>query len=164
MKILYIGGQKSGKSLIAENRTLTLSKKKKPYYIATYDNSYDDKAMAKKIKLHSNRRINKFNTIEAINDLHKVMSRNNIYIIDCISMWLLNHIHLSKKKILKKMKKILDINRTIVFVLNDVSTGVIPMDKISRKFVDMSGYIGQMITESCDEVIRVEYGLQTKLK
>jgi len=39
MKVLYFGGQKSGKSRLAEMRALSLSKNRaiKPYYIATYD-------------------------------------------------------------------------------------------------------------------------------
>jgi len=37
MKILYYGGQKSGKSLLAEQKALALSKATKPCYIATYD-------------------------------------------------------------------------------------------------------------------------------
>jgi len=56
MKTLYFGGQKSGKSLLAERKALSLSSNEKPYYIATYDNSYDDKEMKQKIKLHKKRR------------------------------------------------------------------------------------------------------------
>ena len=52
MKILYYGGQKSGKSKLAEQQSIKLSKSKKPYYIATYNNSYNDKEMIDKITKH----------------------------------------------------------------------------------------------------------------
>jgi adenosylcobinamide kinase/adenosylcobinamide-phosphate guanylyltransferase len=79
-------------------------------------------------------------------------------------MWLLNHINLSQKKIIKKIKKLLNTKANIVFVLNDVSSGIIPLEKISRKYVDMSGLVGQIVAKYCNTVIRVEYGLQIKLK
>jgi adenosylcobinamide kinase / adenosylcobinamide-phosphate guanylyltransferase len=164
MKILYVGGQKSGKSYLAEKCVLKLSKGVKPYYIATYDNSYGDKSMQKRIDIHNKRRVEKFYTIEATQLLHKVINEKDTYLIDCLSMWLLNHIDLSKKKILKELKKLLKSKANIVFVLNDVNSGVIPLDKVSRKYVDMSGIIGQMIAKKSNKVIKVEYGLQTKLK
>ena len=164
MKILFIGGQKSGKSYLAEKCVLKLSKGVKPYYIATYDNSYGDKSMQKRIDIHHERRVEKFNTIEQTQSLHKVISDKNTYLVDCLSMWLLNHIYLSRKKILKELKKLLKSKSNIVFVLNDVNSGVIPLDKISRKYVDMSGLVGQMVVKKSNKVIKVEYGLQTKLK
>ncbi len=164
MKILYIGGQKSGKSKLAEKCILKLAKKNKPYYIATYNNSFGDKSMIIRINNHKKMRKNNFITIEKTVKLHKYLKPNNYYIIDCLSMWLLNHIKLSNKQIIKELKKMLKIKTNIVFVLNDVNHGVIPMDKISRKFVDMSGIIGQLIAKNSKKVIRVDYGLQTKLK
>ncbi|MEA3553483.1 MAG: bifunctional adenosylcobinamide kinase/adenosylcobinamide-phosphate guanylyltransferase [Campylobacterota bacterium] len=164
MKILYIGGQKSGKSYLAEKCVLKLSKGKKPYYIATYDNSYGDKSMKKRINIHHKRRVKKFNTIERTKSLHKVINNDETYLVDCLSMWLLNHIELSEKKILKELKKLLKTKANIVFVLNDVSSGVIPLNKLSRKYVDLSGLVGQMVAKKSNKVIKVEYGLQTKLK
>ncbi len=164
MKILYIGGQKSGKSYLAEKAVLKLSKKIKPYYIATYDNSYNDKSMQKRINNHKKRRVGKFHIIEQTKLLHKVINNHSTYIIDCLSMWILNHIDLSKKKILKELKKLLSTKANIVFVLNDVSNGVIPLDKLSRKYVDISGIVGQIVAKRSDKVIKVEYGLQTRLK
>ncbi|MEA3289954.1 MAG: bifunctional adenosylcobinamide kinase/adenosylcobinamide-phosphate guanylyltransferase [Campylobacterota bacterium] len=163
MKILYTGGQKSGKSSIAEKKTLKISKKT-PFYIATYDNSYNDKSMKKRINKHINQRDNRFKTIEKTNKLHKMIKKNETYLIDCISMWLLNHLHLQQKKIIKELKKLLKKDANIVFVLNDVNSGVIPIDKLSRKYVDLSGIIGQLIASKCDQVIKVEYGIETKLK
>jgi len=52
----------------------------------------------------------------------------------------------------------------IVFVLNDVNSGVIPFDKESRSFVDRSGVIGQRLASFCDEVYEVKLGLPLRLK
>ena len=164
MKILYFGGQKSGKSRVAEAKTLEISKDKKPYYIATYDNSYGDIEMQNRVLKHQNQRSDKFNTIEEKFELSTVIKDENTYLIDCISMWLLNGIDKDEEKLLKEIEKISKIDANIVFVLNDVNSGVIPFDKVSRKFVDLSGIIGQKLASFCDEVYEVKLGLCQRLK
>ena len=52
----------------------------------------------------------------------------------------------------------------IIFILNDVSCGIIPLDKESRRFVDFSGLIGQELAKLCDEVYEVKYGIERRLK
>ena len=51
-----------------------------------------------------------------------------------------------------------------MFVLNDVTHGVIPVDSLSRRYVDLSGIIGQKLASLCDEVIEVKLGLEQRLK
>jgi adenosylcobinamide kinase/adenosylcobinamide-phosphate guanylyltransferase len=164
MKVLYIGGQKSGKSSFAEKKALKLAKKQKPIYIATYQNSFNDNEMQKRIKRHQDVREKKFETIEATYDLHKILEDDKTYIIDCLSMLIFNHIDMDQNKIEKKIKKILKSDANIVFVLNEVGQGVIPFDQESRTFVDLSGIIGGIVAKNCDEVIRVDYGIETKIK
>ena len=68
MKVLYYGGQKSGKSSLAELKALELSKDKKPYYVATYDNSYQDKEMSSRISKHQAQRKEQFISIRLISN------------------------------------------------------------------------------------------------
>ncbi|WP_375723888.1 bifunctional adenosylcobinamide kinase/adenosylcobinamide-phosphate guanylyltransferase [Arcobacter sp. KX21116] len=164
MKILYYGGQKSGKSKLAEVKAIELSKNKKPYYIATYDNSYGDEEMQKRVLKHQNQRADKFETIEEKFELSKVIKDGNTYLIDCISMWLLNGLEKKEEKLLEEIEKLSLKAANIVFVLNDVSSGIIPFEKVSRKYVDMSGIIGQKLASICDEVYEVKLGLAQRLK
>ena len=164
MKILYFGGQKSGKSRLAEAKTIELSNNKKPYYIATYDNSFGDEEMQNRVLKHQNQRSNKFETIEEKFKLSSVVKDENTYLIDCISMWLLNGLEKSEDELLEEIEKLSKIDANIVFVLNDVSSGVIPFDKVSRKYVDLSGIIGQKLASFCDEVYEVKLGLPQRLK
>ena len=92
MKILYYGGQKSGKSRLAEQKALRLAGDAKPYYIATYDNSYGDKEMLRRISRHQTQRETRFITIEEPKDLNRVIKEGNTCLIDCMSMWILNTI------------------------------------------------------------------------
>jgi len=165
MKILYYGGQKSGKSLLAEKMTIKLSKDKKPYYIATYNNIYDDKEMHQRILTHKTQRQDNFITIEEPYDLNKVIEDNNYYLVDCISMWILNSLNKPLDTILDELNTLLireDIS--VVFVLNDVNSGVIPMDRESREYVDRCGIIGQKIASMSDKVYSVTLGIARELK
>ena len=164
MKVLYYGGQKSGKSSLAEAKTIELSINKKPYYIATYDNSYGDKEMQKRVSKHQSQRADNFETIEEKFELSKVIIDGNTYLIDCISMWLLNGLEKEEEKLLEEIEKLSLKDANIVFVLNDVSSGVIPFEKVSRKYVDLSGIIGQKLASICDEVYEVKLGLAQSLK
>jgi len=166
MIILYYGGQKSGKSKLAEKKAIQLSKKanKKPYYIATYDNSYFDDEMQKRVNTHKKQRKNYFYTIEETHNLPKVIKKSETYLVDCLSMWILNHLDTKPKKLFKQLKKLKKSKANVVFVLNNVNTGVIPYDKQSRKFVDMTGIIGQKAAKIADEFYEVTLGIPNKIK
>ncbi len=163
MKILYFGGQKSGKSTLAESKTLELGTSK-PYYLATYDRSFDDSEMKTRVLKHQNQREEKFITIEEPKNFVSKIQNGKTYLVDCISMWILNNIEEDEQKLINELNRLKDIDANIVFVLNDVNSGVIPFDKESRKFVDLTGIIGQKLCSICDEVYEVKLGLHSRLK
>ncbi|NQY24938.1 MAG: bifunctional adenosylcobinamide kinase/adenosylcobinamide-phosphate guanylyltransferase [Campylobacteraceae bacterium] len=163
MKSFYYGGQKSGKSNLASIKALSLSRTK-PYYLATYDNSYNDEAMHERIYKHIKERENDFLTLEEAYDLNAVIKEGNTYLIDCMTMWIFNNMDKKEDYLIKELKKLFLLPCNIVFILNDVGSGVIPLDKQSRDFVDLSGIIGQFLAKNCDEVIEVKYGIEKKIK
>ena len=164
MRILYFGGQKSGKTNASSQKTLELSKNQKPYYVATYDNSYNDSSMQDRIDKHLEERVNEFLTIEEPKDLEKVIEDGKTYLVDCISMWLFNNLDKDELTLKEQLQTICKTNANIIFVLNDVSCGVIPFDSESRRFVDFSGLIGQELVKLCDEVYEVKYSISKRLK
>ena len=164
MKIFYFGGQKSGKTKAGIKKALELSKDKKPYYVATYDNSFGDSSMQDRIDKHIIERKDDFLSIEEPKDLTKIVKEKETYLIDCISMWLFNNLQKEENQLKTQLQEICKIDANIVFILNDVSCGVIPFDKESRRFVDFSGLIGQELAKLCDEVYEVKYGLERRLK
>lgn len=163
MKILYFGGQKSGKSSLAEGRALALAAAK-PYYVATYDNRYGDAEMERRLDKHRQTRQNNFITVEESRDLCGVVREGETYLIDCVSMWLFNRLEESEEALIKEVEALGAIDANIVFVLNDVGSGIIPADPLSRRYVDLSGIIGQTLARICDEVIEVKLGLEVRLK
>ena len=163
-KIFYFGGQKSGKTKAGSKKALDLAQNSKPYYVATYDNSYGDVSMNERINRHISERKDDFICIEESKDLTKVVESNNTYLIDCVSMWLLNNLLKSEDELKQQLRTICKIDANIIFILNDVSCGVIPIDNESRKFVDFSGLFGQELASLCDEVYEVKYGIERRLK
>lgn len=164
MKIFYFGGQKSGKTKAGIKKALELSKDKKPYYVATYDNSFGDSSMQDRIDKHIIERKDDFLSIEEPKDLTKIVKEKETYLIDCVSMWLFNNLQKEENYLKNQLQEICKIDANIVFILNDVSCGVIPFDKESRRFVDFSGLIGQELAKLCDEVYEVKFGLERRLK
>jgi adenosylcobinamide kinase/adenosylcobinamide-phosphate guanylyltransferase len=79
-------------------------------------------------------------------------------------MWILNTLDKPIESLLDMIDSISKIDANVVFVLNEVSSGVIPIDRQSRQFVDRSGIIGQALAKICDEVYEVKLGLEIKLK
>jgi adenosylcobinamide kinase/adenosylcobinamide-phosphate guanylyltransferase len=164
MKTLYFGGQKSGKSTLAEQKALSLVIDKKPYYIATYDNSYNDIEMDERVIKHINNRKEAFISIEKPINIGSILKKGETYLIDCMSMWLLNTLEWDIARVFEELELICTKDANIVFVLNHVGSGVIPMDAMSRKYVDRSGILGQKLAKLCDEVYEVKLGLEIKLK
>jgi len=164
MKILYYGGQKSGKSRLAETKALELIYDKKPYYIATYDNSYSDQEMQERLYRHQWQREDNFITIEEPFDLPSVINDKGTYLIDCISMWILNTIEIEIEVLFKQIEALFTKSANIIFVLNDVNSGIIPREQQSRRFVDRTGILGQKLAHYCDEVYEVKLGIAIPLK
>lgn len=164
MKALFIGGIKSGKSKNAENFTIKHANKK-PYYLATTE--FIDEEIAKKIELHKEQRKDNFITIEeALNLSQKINTCDEIVLVECLSMWINNMLYHEKshEEIFAEIDKILSLKNSIVFVLNDVGSGIIPDNKLAREFIDLSGLIAQKIASTCDEVYHTIAGISTKIK
>ena len=165
MKILFTGGVKSGKSSIAEKRTLQISKEKLPIYLATTE--LFDPEMKKRVAEHRKRRGEKFKIIEESLYLSKIIRKEKgVVLIECLTMWLNNALHsrFSEEKIFVEINNLLALENDIIFVQNEVGMGIVPVNSLAREFIDLSGKISQILAESCDEVNLCVAGLLVKLK
>ena len=163
-KTLFIGGIKSGKSINAQNYILQNSNNK-PIYLATTE--FIDDGMKKRIIEHKKNRADNFTTIEEPLKLLKVINiSNQSILVECVSMWINNMLHhnFSFEDIKNEIQAIMQLNKNVVFVLNDVGSGVISDNKLAREFVDISGKISQIIAKDCDEVYHVIAGISTRIK
>ena len=164
MRALFIGGIKSGKSFLAERYTLEHTLKK-PIYLATTE--FIDKEMSLRIAQHKRQRAQNFITLEEpLNLANTITECEDIVLLECVSMWINNMLYHEKEfeDIKQEIEAVMQLEKNIVFVLNDVGSGIIPENKLARKFIDISGKISQLIAKDCDEVFHVIAGIGTKIK
>lgn len=163
-KVLFIGGIKSGKSLNAELYTLKNSLQK-PIYLATTE--FIDDEMQKRIDAHKLQRSAQFETIEEPLKLYEVISKQkSAVLVECLSIWINNMLHhgFGFEEMKRELEAILALDKTVVFVLNDVGCGIIPDNALAREFIDISGKLSQLIASSCDEVYHTIAGISTRIK
>lgn len=165
MKVLYIGGQKSGKSALAQQEALDHTQNT-PVYVATYANNFKDKEMEKRILEHKLDRQGKFKSIEESFNILKYCKHEEIYVVDCIGMIVLNMMEkkFTDAEILEHIEAIAKSDYDFVFVLNDVNSGIIPPDSYSRRYADLCGLSGQILARECEHVYLVSCGLKLSLK
>jgi adenosyl cobinamide kinase/adenosyl cobinamide phosphate guanylyltransferase len=53
---------------------------------------------------------------------------------------------------------------SLLLVSNEVGMGIVPENKIARKFRDMAGILNRTIAETADEVYMVVAGIPLKIK
>lgn len=175
--ILITGGSRSGKSSYAENRAEHLDNGVK-LYIATCPR-IDDEINAridKHIRLRSGKG---WRTIEEQRDLTAVLTANsgyNVVLIDCLTLWVNNLLHhsresgasLSEENVQAECRRLLSACRKhqgiILFVTNEIGSGIIPESAESRFYRDLVGLCNQTIAKDADEVVLVSCGIPIFLK
>ena len=163
-KALFIGGIKSGKSFNAELYTIK-NAHTKPIYLATTE--FIDTGMQKRIDTHKQNRKDNFQTQEEPLKLYESISTcSDIILVECVSMWINNMLHhgFVFEDMRQELESILDLDNSVVFVLNDVGAGIIPDNALAREFIDISGKLSQLIASNCDEVFHTIAGISTKIK
>lgn len=166
---LILGGARSGKSAFAERQALESAYECR--YIATAQAG--DAEMAARIEHHRQQRSGFAHTIEEPVHLARViaehMAVDRCLLIDCLTLWLTNLLlDADPKTFARERMQLLDllprVSGRIIFVSNEVGQGVVPIDPLSRRFVDESGRMHQQLAQQCDSVFFVVAGLAQCLK
>lgn len=166
---LILGGARSGKSRFAEQQAI--SSQKKRFYFATAQAL--DTEMEQRIKRHQNDRDKHWQTIEEPISLAEQLLANDhpnhCLVVDCLTLWLTNCLLAEHATCWQEQKQqllaALDLLQgDVLFVSNEVGLGIIPMDSLSRRFVDEAGWLHQAIAEKADKVSFIAAGLPLTLK
>lgn len=165
---LILGGARSGKSRLAEQRALGSGKSL--VYLATAE-AHDDE-MASRIGLHKQRRNEQWQLVEEplalAEALQRASKKDNCILVDCLTLWLSNTLHIGDERWQAERKALLtvlpDLPGDVMMVSNEVGQGIVPLGELSRNFVDQSGWLHQDLAQLCDSVIFVVAGLPQFLK
>ena len=164
---LILGGARSGKSRYAESRAVDGER----VYIATA--TAGDGEMATRIARHRDDRGPHWQTVEEPIALARVLQQHaapgRVVLVDCLTLWLTNLLLSDDRDVFARERAALltwlPAHRGhVVFVSNEVGQGVVPMDALSRRFVDESGWLHQELAQFCDRVVFVTAGLPQVLK
>lgn len=175
--ILVTGGARSGKSRFAEQYVARVGQH--IGYIATAE-VYDEE-MAFRVKLHRQRRPAEWKTYEAPLDAHVALREAgrecDAILFDCLTLYMSNIIcsldsiadsHQNYSLAKEKLDALIDqakANRgTTVFVTNEVGSGIVPGDHLSREYRDVAGIANQWMARAADEVYLVVCGLAVNIK
>ena len=162
---LVLGGANSGKSTFAEGLALKSGLSKT--YLATAQAF--DAEMRAKIYAHQKMRENAdWTTVEAPLDISKpINAASGIILVDCLTMWLSNHI-LAEKPVDGLAQEFLSAQAStsahIIAVSNEVGLGIVPDNKMARTFRSAQGKLNQDIAQKADLVVNVIAGLPQPLK
>ena len=168
---LILGGARSGKSRLAEQRAEETGMEL--LYLATA--TAGDAEMSERIRHHQERRqasenSRKWNLLEEPIRLAEILSENaqadRCILVDCLTLWISNCLHQDcweqqKEALLTALEKL---PGHIIFVSNETGMGVVPMGELTRQFVDESGFFHQQLAAVCDEVTFTVAGLPLTLK
>ena len=165
---LITGGSRSGKSRYA----LELAKcAENPFYIATA--AVGDDEMRDRISKHQQERGSNWQTIEEeikIADAVKTAQSagSDCIVIDCLTLWTSNIMFKDNLKIEDEIQKVIEcINRTsvkLIFVTNEVGSGIVPANALSREFRDSAGIVNQKVAAAVEAVILTVSGIPIQIK
>lgn len=169
MKQLILGGVRSGKSRLAEQRAR--SSGRPVIYIATAT-AAGDPEMEARIRQHRAHRPPDWVTLEepfALGDaLRANAASDRCLVVECLTLWLTNLLSWRAERLEAEQRSlcraVAEISGTVILVGNETGLGVVPLGELSRRFVDASGELHQALAAMCDQVTLTVAGLPLELK
>ena len=156
---LITGGARSGKSQYAQE--LAANSGAAVLFVATA--IAGDQEMRQRIEQHRRSRPASWRTLEVSTHVGDAISRNigsaQVVIVDCITL-LINYIFSKYGGTAGEDGE--DIG--FIIVTNEIGTGLVPADRISRLYRDLLGKANQLLAQQLDEVLLMVAGLPVLIK
>lgn len=164
---LVLGGARSGKSRHAEG--LVLASALEPCYLAT--GRAGDTEMATRIEAHRARRGDRWRLVEEplelVSALLSTAAAGRAVLVDCLTLWMTNLL-LADRAIETEIERLLaalpTLEGPVVLVSSEVGLGIVPINALTRAFVDATGALHQRLAAVADRVDLVAAGLPLRLK
>ena len=171
---LLVGGARSGKSTIGQR--LAAAGGGPVTVVVTADRSFADDGsadaeMADRIRAHRTDRPEAWVTVEAPIELPRALAdAGPTVLVDCVTLWLSNLMlggtgdaALASKVDELAMACAARTGTTIV-IANDVGSGIVPMEALSRRFRDAHGRMNQRLAAVADRSFLVVAGRLLELR
>jgi adenosylcobinamide kinase / adenosylcobinamide-phosphate guanylyltransferase len=182
--ILVTGGARSGKSSYAESLAKKFSEE--VLYIATAV-PFDDE-MKDRIAKHRESRPTNWYTYEGYRNLKQIFQKDiascDVILLDCITVMVTNlmfdligenvemltseDLLRIEKEVMKEVSDFVDstyeTSKTVIFVTNELGSGLVPEYKLGRIFRDIAGRVNQYLAGRANEVFMTVCGIPMKIK
>lgn len=168
--LLVTGGARSGKSGFAQSLAEQSSLRK--VLIATAEAG--DHEMAARIERHRRDRQTDWRVVEEPRDLcDKLMVEagpDRVTVVDCLTLWLANlmfagrDVEAEVAALSRCISQISELGHPLILVTNEVGSGIVPADALTRAFRDHQGRLNQSLAKVCAQVVLVVAGCPLQIK
>lgn len=170
MLIFVTGGARSGKSSFALK--LLEQQPGELLFVATAEAG--DHEMEQRIDRHRQERGERWRTLEEplrlAERLPEAAAGAAGVLIDCITIWLANLLFsgASMQTIEAQVDELIRCCRAlqlpVYLVSNEVGSGIVPDNQLSREFRDLAGFVNQRLAAAADQAFLLAAGLPLQLK
>lgn len=169
MRELILGGVRSGKSRMAEQRALASGLQ--VVYVATAQAR--DAEMQRRVADHQARRPDNWLSLEAGQNLAEVLQREaaaqRCLLVDCLTLWLTQLLCDSDEQQLRRecaalLEVLPGLSGQVILVSNETNMGIVPLGELSRRYCDEAGRLHQQVAAICERVILMVAGLPLVVK
>lgn len=188
--ILITGGERSGKSVYAEQLALSLSSN--PVYLATA--RIWDEEFRQRVAIHRERRGPQWTNIEEEKRLSRHDLTGRTVLVDCVTLWATNfffdhrpqaalpahddtetvesrqaragirQVEETLQAIQEEFMRFTAQDTTFIFVTNEIGMGGVSTQEVQRRFTDLLGWTNQFVAAQADEVYLMVSGIPVKIK
>ncbi|WP_286237325.1 bifunctional adenosylcobinamide kinase/adenosylcobinamide-phosphate guanylyltransferase [Neptuniibacter halophilus] len=168
MRQLILGGARSGKSRIAQERAAATTSP--VIYIATA--RVGDTEMEQRIELHRQNRPAEWQVLEVPEalpaELKRLSGQGCTVLVDCLTLWLTNLLLQSEQTMQQGMAEltgaVAQFQGDLILVSNEVGWGIVPMGELSRQFQDNTGRLHQDLAALVERVTLSVAGIALEVK
>ena len=170
---VVLGGARSGISRYAEQQAIASGLQ--VVYIATAEAGDDE--MHSRIAHHRSQRPQHWLTVEQPVHLAQAIddyaSPQHCILVDCLTLWLCNVLFDKQGELQADFYRrqsdtllaaLSGCKHRLILVSNEIGSGVVAADPLTRRFVDEAGFLHQKIAQVSDKVVLVTAGLPQILK
>ena len=172
MLTLITGGQRSGKSEMAERLALDLSDC--PVYLATATVAPGDSEMERRVAAHKARRGPQWTSVEEplSPSAHAGLLAGRTVLVDCLTLWATNLFFdcgdddaAAFDSFAHELDALLDAGcDNLILVTNEIGLGGISPNAMQRRFTDLQGRVNRLAAEKADNVYFMISGIPLKIK
>ena len=167
MLTFLTGGARSGKSSIAVNAA---ARRGTPVTVIATATA-GDYEMAQRIARHQQDRPEHWSLLEEPVDLLGAVGSvdaDHTIIVDCLALWLNNRLSDQAQQILEETVRLADLlserSERAYVVSNEVGSGIVPAEALTRGYRDLLGSINQRIAQRADSAYLCVGGLLVPLE